>query len=145
MEIGISKPLTSQTHSSRRSKKRSKNKRNAQALRYIYKPLKPATQDDGEFRLLTLLPGQPGSDLVCHIPHDLINSPPPYEALSYTWGDPKSCFNDVPTQCDPTKLYSIHVDGKWAEISYSLHAALQTSEGGRIQSTMGGCALYRPK
>ncbi|KAF4951717.1 hypothetical protein FSARC_12840 [Fusarium sarcochroum] len=48
-----------------------------------YGPLNPAER---EIRLLTLLPGEPGSPIVGSLNTVSLNSRPQYEALSYMWG-----------------------------------------------------------
>ena len=40
-----------------------------------------------EFRLLELAPGGPDDELIATLSTASLNSPPPYEALSYVWGD----------------------------------------------------------
>jgi hypothetical protein len=60
---------------------------NSDADSMPYHPL-----EDDEFRLLLILPGQPGDDLICTLVHASYNTPPPYEALSYVWGNPEPPF-----------------------------------------------------
>ncbi|MCJ1243107.1 hypothetical protein MMC30_000304 [Trapelia coarctata] len=50
----------------------------------IYRPLQ-----DGEIRILNIQPRNEGSPLVCSLIYDHVSAPAsPFEALSYTWGDP---------------------------------------------------------
>jgi hypothetical protein len=94
-------------------------------LPYEYEALKPAENDDGEIRLLTLLPGSVGSHINCKLFRVSLAQPPKYEALSYTWGDPKGVDSTIPAVGDPTSTYSITLDGLHATITYNLEAALQ--------------------
>ncbi|KAN0110935.1 Heterokaryon incompatibility protein (HET) domain containing protein [Hyaloscypha variabilis] len=63
--------------------------------RYEYKPLDPSQR---EFRLLHILPendatseDESSTDPVrCTVSHASLDSAPPYDALSYTWGDPST-------------------------------------------------------
>ncbi|KAF8861709.1 HET-domain-containing protein [Acephala macrosclerotiorum] len=51
---------------------------------YTYSPLSVATN---QIRLLSLQPAQERSaTLVCNLSNAFLDNPPPYEALSYTWG-----------------------------------------------------------
>ncbi|KAI0454981.1 heterokaryon incompatibility protein-domain-containing protein [Xylaria acuta] len=43
-----------------------------------------------EFRLLELLPGRADEDICCVLTHESLLHHPPYFAVSYTWGSPKS-------------------------------------------------------
>ncbi|KAK3312156.1 heterokaryon incompatibility protein-domain-containing protein [Apodospora peruviana] len=43
---------------------------------------------DNSFRLLELQPGQPEEPVKIRLLNSHLDNPPPYEALSYTWGDP---------------------------------------------------------
>lgn len=55
-------------------------------LSHQYQALQPH-----EFRLLELLPAATlKADISCRLQHQRIGSAPPYEALSYTWGDGES-------------------------------------------------------
>jgi hypothetical protein len=94
---------------------------------YEYLPLRPATQPDGEFRVLTILPGRRGSTIECTLQQAFLSSPPPYEALSYTWGNPKGKRNTVPVQGDPDRKFGIKLDRRYATIIYNLEAAIQQS------------------
>lgn len=42
---------------------------------------------DGAFRLLTLRPGRGHEPITIHLENSQLTNPPPYEALSYVWGD----------------------------------------------------------
>ncbi|KAL9046739.1 MAG: hypothetical protein Q9214_000504 [Letrouitia sp. 1 TL-2023] len=94
-------------------------------LPYAYKALKPAGQLDGQFRLLTLLPGEIGSDLYGQLQHASLDAPCMYEALSYTWGDPypeRSRFHNNKADC----FGAILLDGVHVKIGSNLEAALQS-------------------
>ncbi|KAI1138198.1 HET-domain-containing protein [Hypoxylon sp. FL0543] len=54
---------------------------------YCYVPfgLEP---ECNQFRFLTLLPGSGEDPLICILEHGDIGKSPPYEAISYVWGDP---------------------------------------------------------
>jgi hypothetical protein len=60
---------------------------NSNADSIPYHPL-----EENEFRLLLILPGQPSDDLICTLVHASYDTPPPYEALSYVWGNPEPPF-----------------------------------------------------
>ena len=56
-----------------------------------YGHYKPLTYHDGDcmdFRLLTLKPGKKHESLCVTLWHASLDQPPPYEALSYVWGNP---------------------------------------------------------
>jgi hypothetical protein len=79
---------------------------------YQYEPLEPA---DRHIRLLTLYPSSDKKTLIkCSVEHHYLNWNPPYEALSYTWGDP-SDICEVP----------IDLNGCPTRISTNLEAALR--------------------
>src|ERR1700712_2482196 len=76
---------------------------------FYYQPIsKPL-----EFRILHLLPGKTRNGLRCELQSAQLDSPPSYEALSYTWGDPKA-------------KETILCNGKKLEIGKSLSSALHT-------------------
>jgi hypothetical protein len=62
-------------------------------------------------RLLTLGPGARSQPLTFSLAHHDIDHCPPFEALSYTWGDPKS---KVPIDCE----------GRGFKVGANLHGAL---------------------
>ena len=101
----------------------------SEASAYQYEALRPASQADGEFRLLTLLPGARGSQIQCRLEHATFRLQPRYEALSYTWGSPKlanhlkGCVS--PLMGDPTSTHSITLNGHAATVPYNLESALQ--------------------
>ena len=101
----------------------------SKASAYKYEALRPASQADGEFRLLTLLPGPRGSQICCTLQHASFQHNAKYEALSYTWGnlklanDLKGCLS--PLKGDPASTHSIHLNGCAATITYNLEGALQ--------------------
>jgi hypothetical protein len=78
---------------------------------YVYSPL-PASS--GQIRLLTLLPGPFGTTIHCQLntTHLRRDSPPPYEALSYTWGSEE----------DPV---AIHIGEGSLPVTQNLEGALQ--------------------
>ena len=52
---------------------------------YSYRPLSP----NKEIRLLKLLRRSPFTELTCEMHHVSLDNPPPFEAISYTWGNSK--------------------------------------------------------
>ncbi|KAK7923652.1 hypothetical protein PG985_007723 [Apiospora marii] len=64
-----------------------------------------------EFRLLNLLPGDVHKPLCCDLTTSNLTNPPPYEALSYVWGDGKDTVE-------------IEVAGQRLAITTSLEAIL---------------------
>jgi hypothetical protein len=64
-------------------------------------------------RLLRLKPGKPGSPIECGLFPTTLFSSPPFEALSYTWGDPSS-------------RYPVYVNGIEVSITGNLEKALRT-------------------
>jgi hypothetical protein len=61
----------------------------------------------------------------CTLRHASLAAPPYYEALSYTWGNPKTEFNKIPLRDDPDSLSSIKLGGRHAKAKYNLETALQ--------------------
>ena len=55
---------------------------------FIYKPLKYHGTECTEIRLLALDPGTRDSEVCATLSHASFDQPPPYEALSYVWGNP---------------------------------------------------------
>jgi len=79
---------------------------------YQYEPLEP---QDRHIRLLNLYPASDeDAPIKCSVVHHSLNWNPPYEALSYTWGDP----NDI---CE----VPIDLNGCPARISTNLEVALR--------------------
>jgi hypothetical protein len=64
----------------------------------LYGPL-GLSKSQLSIRLLRLKPGKPGDPIKCKLFRTTVISSPPYEALSYTWGDPASrstvCVNGI--------------------------------------------------
>ncbi|KAH7090310.1 heterokaryon incompatibility protein-domain-containing protein [Paraphoma chrysanthemicola] len=89
-----------------------------------------ALRERSSSRLLTLLPGTPGSTLRCQIDEFTESSNTSYEALSYAWGDPElSQYIEVCESADvePAK--------RFLKITSNLHQALQrlrTQESRRL-------------
>jgi hypothetical protein len=94
---------------------------------YEYFPLRssPSGHSGDEFRLLVLLPGQDDDEIQCEIQHASLDGPPRYEALSYTWGDPKGEESLVPCRGDPNASYPIKVDDGHLLVKYNLNCALK--------------------
>lgn len=69
---------------------------------------------DGEFhvRLLTLSPGPPGSPIRCELMTANLANSPPFEALSYVWGD-------------ASVIKQVLLCGKPFSITTNLHSALR--------------------
>ncbi|KAM0543468.1 hypothetical protein ACHAPJ_012266 [Fusarium lateritium] len=78
------------------------------AASFRYAPLDPVAR---EMRLLTLLPGEPGSPLVGNLNTVSLNDNPQYEALSYMWG-----ASDL--------QYDITIDGFTFSVGHNLRKAL---------------------
>ena len=81
----------------------------------------------GEFRLLTLLPGERGSQIQCLLEHADLESPPPCEALSYTWGNPKGprSIHPYPSDVNLDRTCTVRLGNASASITYNLEAAFQ--------------------
>ena len=92
---------------------------------YKYETLKPAGHDDGEIRLLTFLPGSSGSHISCKLHRVSLTQPPKYEAVSYTWGNPKGVWSTIQVAGDPSSTHKITLDGLRATVTYNLEAAFQ--------------------
>lgn len=75
--------------------------------RLIYRPLQ-----SNEIRILTLKPGSGPDPIACTLRHVSLDDQPEYEALSYTWGDPKN-------------TRKILVDGKKLQVTANLFDALE--------------------
>jgi hypothetical protein len=76
---------------------------------FIYRALDPSRS---EIRLLKLEPGVRDADIHCSLVHEFLKDKPPYEALSYTWGDAK-------------KRRDIFMDGHIFSITTNLEIALR--------------------
>ncbi|CAJ0555024.1 Ff.00g135370.m01.CDS01 [Fusarium sp. VM40] len=77
-----------------------------------------------EIRLLTLLPGEPGSPLVGNLKTVSLNDKPQYEALSYTWGS-----SDV--------KYDMTIDGLGLSVGHNLRKALDD-----LRSLTESCVIW---
>jgi Heterokaryon incompatibility protein (HET) len=51
-------------------------------------------------------------------------SPPPYKALSYTWGNPKGPKNHIPVKGNPEEIFQIQLEDKQKCITYNLKETL---------------------
>ena len=73
---------------------------------------RPLESKKEEIRLIDLLPGQFDEPIICRIHHALLNRPPPFSMLSYTWG---------------TTVYtkSVAIDGAGLMVTSTLDAALR--------------------
>lgn len=89
---------------------------------YQYIPLQPYR----EFRIVHLRPGKHDSRLHCDIENVTLSQPPDYEALSYTWGDPKG-ESQVPCRGDAFEVFDLVVGGdeQNLRIGYNLMCALK--------------------
>ncbi|OTB19095.1 hypothetical protein K445DRAFT_305427, partial [Daldinia sp. EC12] len=77
---------------------------------YCYVPF--GTEPEcNQFRILTLLPGSGKQPLECLLEHGDIGKSPPYEAISYVWGDPRD-------------KAGIICNGKPLDITAGLHTVL---------------------
>ena len=78
--------------------------------KFRYRPL---NSEQNEIRLLRIIPASdPGSTIHCHIFHTSLDNAPPYEALSYAWGD-------------RSELHQILIDSNYVNVTPNLHNALQ--------------------
>jgi hypothetical protein len=75
---------------------------------YHYEPL----VHEEDIRVLVLQPGRGNESLQCHLKHVSLAKPPPYEALSYVWGD-------------ATRKDQIHCDNGTLAVTTNLHIALR--------------------
>lgn len=91
------------------------------AAPFKHAPLDSATR---EIRLLTLLPGEPGSPLVGNLKTVSLNDRPQYEALSYTWGS-----SDV--------KYDMTIDGLGFSVGHNLRKALDD-----LRSLTESCVIW---
>lgn len=78
------------------------------SAKYHYKAL----EQEREIRVLVLLPGGSDDYPQCHLKRVCLDDPPPYEALSYVWGDPRE--ND-----------QIHCGNGTLSVTINLHSALR--------------------
>lgn len=69
------------------------------ATHFLHKQLVKRT----DFRLIRLLPGQRHDPIVCEISRLSLEDHPPYEAVSYTWGD-QSMKEPIFTQAGPLQV-----------------------------------------
>jgi hypothetical protein len=105
---------------------------------YEYFPLRssPSGHSGDEFRLLVLLPGQDDAEIRCEIQHASLDGPPQYEALSYTWGNPKGEESLGPCRGDPSASYPIKVDEGYLSVGYNLRCALEQLRDGTNTRTL---------
>lgn len=92
---------------------------------YEYTPIALPTSSKHEFRLLRLHPGKEDTEISCDLEVADLENSLPYEALSYTWGDPKGPECDIPCRGDLKADYYIKVHGKGFRVGYNLMSALQ--------------------
>jgi hypothetical protein len=77
---------------------------------YVYRPLDPGRR---EFRLAKLKPStQLSSPVCCELVECQLSDPPPYEAISYVWGDPEVTA-------------SVHVEDAVLDVTVNLECALR--------------------
>jgi hypothetical protein len=80
------------------------------AGRYVYRPL---DLDRREFRLVKLKPStQLSSPVCCELVETQLNNCPPYEAMSYVWGDPGA-------------KAPVHVEDAMLHVTVNLECALR--------------------
>jgi Heterokaryon incompatibility protein (HET) len=72
-----------------------------------YRPLK-----EREIRLLRLSRRTPFDVFTCELIHTVLDATPPFEVISYTWGDPDKCHGVV-------------VDGQWMRTTTNAHEVLK--------------------
>jgi hypothetical protein len=94
------------------------------ASSYTYSPIRPASQIDGQFRLLLLLPGLSGTKLICSLHHTSFKAHLPYEALSYSWDDPNIIQSCTSINGSSDRTYIITIGGQDMEIGRNLYKAL---------------------
>jgi hypothetical protein len=81
---------------------------------YVYSPL---DLEKEEIRLVLLYPGRGEEAVRCELRHVSLRNSPPYEALSYTWGNP-----------DDTR--KIQLDGQELSVTANLEEALRSLRHG---------------
>jgi hypothetical protein len=84
----------------------------------------PVDNEADTTRVIEIQPGYDQQPITCLVKHVRLTEPPPYEALSYSWGD-------------PTPSFSVYCDGKHLAISKSLYIAL-----GNLRSTTTSRVLW---
>lgn len=75
-------------------------------------PYGPLANDPQELRLVLIDPGQSSSPMRCSLKHVVFKDKPPFEALSYVWGDPKD-------------VVPIYLEGRIFNVTINLASALQ--------------------
>src|SRR2546421_3961507 len=84
----------------------------------------PVDKEADTIRVIEIQPGYDQQPITCLVKHVRLTEPPPYEALSYSWGD-------------PTPSFRVYCDGKHLTISKSLYIAL-----GNLRSTTTSRVLW---
>jgi Heterokaryon incompatibility protein (HET) len=93
---------------------------------FQYLPLIAETETNEAIRLLDLLPGQIDDELRCVLHRASLSRPPPFEALSYTWGNPKGFRSLTPCKSDFNATYCIKIGKQNKTIGYNLSCALRS-------------------
>ena len=93
---------------------------------FLYKPLKYHGTECTEIRLLTLDPGRRNSKVRATLSHASFDQPPPYEALSYVWGNPVLKEDGFPPKTrKPKKRRFLRLNGQSFAVGNNLYSALQ--------------------
>lgn len=102
----------------------------------------PLDLESYEIRMLTLLPGPPGSVVRCTLEKTFLINPTKYAALSYCWGDPKAATNIIVNDVEyPVtvnladalhQLRSLNVTRVWVD-ALCINQADEEEKGHQIQ------------
>ena len=100
-------------------------KMSSSSFEYRSVPLDAGTGPDDGFRILNLLPGCSVDKLRCELYVASLSQPPPFEALSYTWGDPKGDPSHIIRQRE-SDTHLIFVGEESITVGENLTNALKT-------------------
>ena len=92
---------------------------------YHYEQLKCEDEPCWQIRLFRVSPGKKGSEIQGSLSQFSLDHAPPYEALSYVWGNPILEDDDIPFEKEPERSRAIRLDGHHFIVGRNLHSALQ--------------------
>jgi hypothetical protein len=103
-----------------------------------YQPLK---DNSSSFRLLEILPGTE-PEITCLLHNASLENGPDYDALSYTWNDPRPTVEQIESDALVSKIFYVSCNGQRLQVGRNLDNALQQLREFRLRDNKVALQKY---